>query len=576
MYEYDLQTRKNFRFAWYPNIWDLLAFAVVFLGFYLIGDTLHSMTTTSVDMSVDHIQLDYWSLSRYALHSVVRMFVALAISLLVTFFLGTLAARSAFWERIIIPTVDVLQSAPILGYLTLAASLLMRYFPGQSIGFELVALFTIFTSQVWNMIFSFYQSLRMVPAHMHEASALMQLTKQQKFWRIEVPFAMPDLIMNMMVSLSTSWFYVVESEAILIMHDQRVLLPGIGSYMWVANQQGDSRALIAAVLVMFLVILAYDQLIFRPLTHFIRIYQADDEVPMSRSWFVSMISRTRVFRHMVAYGNTLLSYLMLLMFRYSRSSVSPESSEIGRELGFFQKMFFIVLVMMVFGLVARVDMSLIPFTQISEMIYVGSWTLLRIAVLLVLCVLFWTPIGVWIGFRAQLADRILPVIQFLAAFPPNLLYPLLMEYILRYGLDVDIWCAPLMVLGTQWYIVFNVISAVRSIPKETLYAVRSVRLRGWLLWRRLIIPTIAPHLVTGTMAAAGGAWNAAMVAEVIFWQGNVTKATGLGSYIYTAVANGDVQGHVWAIAVMCAYVVVINRLFWNPLYRYVIKHYANI
>lgn len=576
MYEFDLQTRKNFRYAWYPNFWDILAFAIVFLAFYLISVTLLSMTHERVEIGVDHIQLDLWSLGRYAMHSVVRMFLALIISLVVTFVLGTMAARSAFWERIIIPMVDILQSAPILGYLTLAASVLLHYFPGNNIGFELVALFAIFTSQVWNMIFSFYQSLRTVPMHMHEAAALMQLTKQQKFWRIEVPFAMPDLLMNMMVSLSTAWFYVVESEAILLMHDQRMLLPGIGSYMWVANRQGDSEALMCAVVAMFIVILAYDQLIFRPLTHFIRIYQADDEVPMSRSWFVSMVSRTRMFKYIVNYGSTLLSYWMLLMFRYSRNVSSPESVVVGRALGVLQRVFFVLVVALVFAGAYSVDLSQLPVAEIATMFYVGGWTLARIAVLLTLCVLFWVPVGVWIGFRPQLADAIMPIIQFLAAFPPNLLYPMLMELILRYKLNVDIWCAPLMILGTQWYILFNVITAIRNIPKEMLYAVRAVRLRGLVLWRRLIIPVIAPHLVTGTMAAAGGAWNAAIVAEVIDWQGKITKATGLGAYIYTAVAEGNTQEHVWAIAVMCAYVVMINRLFWNPLYRFVTKRYASI
>lgn len=576
MYEYDLQTRKNFRSAWYPNFWDVLAFALVFFFFYVISDTLHSMRFASIEHSIDHINLDYTSLSKYALRSVVRMFLALFVSLMVTFFLGTLAARSAFWERIIIPLVDILQSAPILGYLTLAASLLTRYFPGQVAGYEVVAIFAIFTSQVWNMIFSFYQSLRMVPEHMHEASALMQLTKAQKFWRVEVPFAMPDLLMNVMVSLSTGWFYVVESEAILTMYDQRILLPGIGSYMWVANQQGNSSALFAAVMAMFLVILAYDQLIFRPLTHFIRIYQADEEGTTGRSWFVNMVSRTRLFRSMMLYGSGVLSYIMLLMFRYSRSVASPEQYVISRRLLIYQRLSLLVIFVATVYAASVMDLNKIPFTEIYLMLYVGLWTLLRIVVLLTVCVLLWTPVGVWIGCRPKVSDRLLPVIQFLAAFPPNLLYPMLMEYILRYGLNVEVWCAPLMILGTQWYILFNVISAVRSIPKETLYAIRSLRIRGWLLWRRLLIPVVAPHLVTGSMAAAGGAWNAAIVAEIITWQGTTTKATGLGAYIYTAVTEGNAVHHVWAIAVMCFYVVVINRMFWNPLYRFVIKHYASV
>lgn len=575
MYEYDMRSRKNLQESWCPNIWDILAFSIVFLAILLIVNALKNMASPPLDLGKDHIMLDWLSLFHYALYSVVRMLIALLFSLLATFLLGTLAARSAFWERIIIPLVDILQSVPILGYLSLAATFFERLFPGQGIGFEFVALFAIFTSQVWNMILSFYQSLRMVPKHMNEAASVMQLTNLQRFWRIDVPYAMPDLLMNIMVSLSAGWFYVVESEAIELMHNQTVLLPGIGSYISVANDRGDTEALVAAVGVMFLVIVAYDQLIFRPLSHIVRAYQADDEEQLSRSWLVNIVSRTRFFKICMSFVRTMFSYMLLWSIPYSRRVSSPDNEKSALLLGIGQLLLLLACLTGVWFLANAHIEFVISWDRLLYFLYVGLWTMARIVVLLLICVMVWVPIGVWIGFRPWLADFMMPVVQFVAAFPPNLFYPLIMEFILVYGLNVEIWCAPLLILGTQWYILFNVISAVRAIPKDVLFAVRSLRLRGWMLWQRLIFPAIAPHLVTGAMAAAGGAWNACIAAEVLTWKGQVVSATGLGSVIRHAAVNGNVEEHVWAIAVMCLYVFLINRLFWNPLYRYVVQHYDN-
>ena len=236
MNEFEFKTRVDSSPMLLPNIWDLVAFAFTLGLFFLLGQTVQSMAYGEMSIHGQGIDLSIYALPGYAWCSVVRMFAALFFSLLVTFFLGTLAARSALAERIIIPMVDVLQSIPILGYLTVAATVLVKVFQGGTFGFEMVALFAIFTSQVWNMILSFYQSLILLPSEMTELAAVMRFRRMQKFWRMDVPYAMPDLLMNMMVSLSAGWFYIMESEAILISgQSEKVLLPGLGSYMWKAN-----------------------------------------------------------------------------------------------------------------------------------------------------------------------------------------------------------------------------------------------------------------------------------------------------------------------------------------------------
>lgn len=576
MNEFEFKTRVDSSPMLLPNIWDLVAFAFTLGLFFLLGQTVQSMAYGEMSIHGQGIDLSIYALPGYAWCSVVRMFAALFFSLLVTFFLGTLAARSALAERIIIPMVDVLQSIPILGYLTVAATVLVKVFQGGTFGFEMVALFAIFTSQVWNMILSFYQSLILLPSEMTELAAVMRFRRMQKFWRMDVPYAMPDLLMNMMVSLSAGWFYIMESEAILISgQSEKVLLPGLGSYMWKANLQENYTALLCALCMMFIVILCYDQLMFRPLLHFIRGHQSDNEELLHRSWIVNLLSRTRWFKWAMNCVHQFFSMGLLFFCRYSRYVAIPlEEGRGRRKLGVGLQCLLLLLLILLLGYIAWSVAQIISVKSLLKIILLGFFTFLRVFILLLLCMVLWVPVGVWIGFRPKVANRTLPVIQFLAAFPPNMLYPLLMEVILVYDLNVNIWCAPLMLLGTQWYILFNVISAVQSIDKELVYVAKHLDIKGYYLWKRLIIPSIAPYLISGAMAASGGAWNASIVAEVLTWGGQTKMAAGLGSYIHMTGEAGDLNLHILAILVMCFYVVMFNRLFWHPLYRYVERRFA--
>ena len=577
MSDFEYKTRVETDPVALPNIWDLIAFGLTVGVFFLLGQAVQDLAFGYEVVDNTSIDLSLAMLPSYALFSVTRMFVALVFSLLVTFVFGTLAARSVVAERLIIPLVDVLQSIPILGYLTIAATILEKVFHGGMLGFEIVAVFMIFTSQVWNMILSFYQSLIMLPADMRELASVMQLRRIQKFWRIDVPYAMPDLLMNMMVSLSAGWFYIMESEAIVVSgRSGRILLPGLGSYMWQANLQENYTALLWALLAMFVVILCYDQLMFRPLLHIVRGYQSDDEDQLNRSWIVNLLARTRWTKWGMARLQDLFSEGLAILSKYSRVvSLTYAHDRPQIVLGVGVRWMLLVAFLTLAGYAIWSVAQIVTLSELLRILLLGFFTFSRVFILLFVCVVVWVPVGVWIGFRPRVAAWVMPVIQFLAAFPPNMLYPFLMWTILTYGLNVNIWCAPLMVLGTQWYILFNVISAVQTIDKELAYVIRHLGVRGVQRWHRFIIPSIAPHLVSGAMAASGGAWNASIVAEVLTWGGDTKMALGLGAYIHETAVQGDLNLHILAVLVMCLYVVVINRLFWHPLYRYVERRFAS-
>ncbi|MEC8461109.1 MAG: ABC transporter permease subunit [Pseudomonadota bacterium] len=574
-YEYDRRSGKDVRFSRYPNHWDMLAFGLLAALLFSLAKGVSGLATPDGILQDQAISLSYQSLPLYALYSVVRMFLALVVSCVVALTLGTMAARSSWAETVIIPVVDVLQSVPILGYLRLAASFVIYIFPHRGLGFELVALFAIFTSQVWNMLLSVYQSFKMLPESMHEASAMMHLKRLQKFWRVDIPYAMPDLLMNMMISLSAGWFYVVESEAIPLhgIQNNTYLLPGIGSYMWLAQQAQDTYAMIAALTAMFCVIIIYDQLIFRPLSHLLRAYQSTDEDIDQRSWVVNLVMRTQWFRYGLSAISRSTASILLKASKYSSRYVYQRTPDMHRENenSLAKSLLSIAclgaLIVAVYTLVQLVDARTVLW-----IVFCGACTALRVFVVLALAIMIWLPVGVWIGLRPRVADWIEPVIQILASFPPNLLYPMIYLVVLKYQLSFNIWCAPLMILGTQWYILVNVIAGVRNIPRSLIDTAKNFHFGRRLFWQKLMLPSIAPYLVVGSIAAAGGAWNASIAAEVLSWGQSPVYAVGLGAFIDQS--SGQVPLEVVGVAVMCAYVVLINRFFWYPLFHYVEKHYA--
>lgn len=553
-----------------PNLWDALAFGLLFGCLILIvqggRDTLAPLTT----LDQTPISLDPAMLPEYALRTTMRMLAAIVASLIFTFAYGALAAKSRRAEMVLIPLLDILQSVPVLGFLSFTVVGFMALFPGQVLGVEFAAIFAIFTSQAWNMTFSFYQSLKTVPRDLDEASRSFRLSAWQRFWRLEVPFSMPGLVWNTMMSMSGGWFFVVASEAISV-GNTTITLPGIGSYVALAIEQKNLAAVGWAVMSMLIVILIYDQLLFRPLVAWgdkFRVEQsASGTTP--HSWLLVAIRRTRLFQILMQPLRSLLA--MLPRQRFSLPLAVPSEVSAFWSTRWADRAWFgLVLIVAVYTIWVIVSFIATELTwrEVGTVAWLGVLTMLRVVLLMALATLIWVPIGVWIGLRPHVAERVQPLAQFLAAFPANIVFPFAVVAIVRFGLNPNIWLSPLMVLGTQWYILFNVIAGASAFPNDLKEAAATFRIRGWYWWRKVILPGIFPYYVTGAITASGGSWNASIVAEVASWGSTTLKAQGLGAYIAEATSAGDYPRIVLGIAMMSLFVILFNRILWRPLYAF--------
>jgi NitT/TauT family transport system permease protein len=551
-----------------PNVWDAIAFLCVIGALIAVGYVAQGTLIRIDAPGATEITLDPMNLPAYALRTTMRMFAALGASLLFTFTYGTAAAKSRRAALVLVPVLDVLQSVPILGFLTFTVVFFMGLFPGQVLGLELAAIFAIFTSQAWNMAFSMYQSLKTVPADLQEAAFSFHLTAWQRFWKLEVPFAAPGLVWNTMMSMSGGWFFVVASEAVSV-GDNSWKLPGIGSYVALALEQKDIVAVAWAILAMLLVILAYDQLLFRPLVAWSAKFRFETTAGATASdpWVLRLMRRTRLLKLVGRAIGSATAFVggMRLSFRPRQQVAQPEPS---RMVDAAFAALLLVLVGLAIWRVVLFASEALAWSDVKEALLLGSFTLLRVVILMIIASLIWVPIGVWLGLRPVWARRAQPIAQFLAAFPANLLFPPFVLFIVYLHLNADIWLTPLMVLGTQWYILFNVVAGAAAFPGDLKEVASNFQIGGWLWWRRVIIPGIFPYYITGAITASGGSWNAAIVAEVASWGDTKLKAHGLGAYIADATERGDMPRVILGVVLMSAFVVLFNRLLWRPMYAY--------
>jgi NitT/TauT family transport system permease protein len=546
-----------------PNGWDFVAFPLIIcvIAFAAIGfhQTLAPMSTLKTQV----ISLDPTSLPEYALRTTLRMLAAMVASLVFTLTYGTLAAKSRRASLVLVPILDILQSVPVLGYISFTVTFFLALFPGRVLGAELAAIFAIFTSQAWNMTFSFYQSLRTVPRDLDEVSRGFHLTGWQRFWKLEVPFSMPGLIWNMMMSMSGGWFFVVASEAITV-GNNTITLPGIGAYLAQAISDKNLHAIGWVILAMTIVIIAYDQLLFRPLVAWADKFRMENtssgDAP--ESWLLDLVRRTRlIHRGLVPMGKLFANAARLPMRLPGVSRISfslprrqKKSSLVGDVI--WGTLVILLTVYVVYRVVSYVRTG-VDLAEVEHVLVLGLITLLRVALLIAISSLIWVPLGVLIGLRPALA-----------AFPANLLFPVFVIVIVRFHLNPDIWLSPLIVLGTQWYILFNVIAGASAYPNDYREVATNFRIRGWQWWRKVMLPGIFPYYVTGAITASGGAWNASIVAEFVQWGDTKVVAHGLGSYIAQTTAAGDFPKIILGIAVMSLFVTLFNRTLWRPMYAY--------
>ena len=549
-----------------PNLYDLAIFILIAAAFAILAHGARQIAVPAERLVGHPIVLDPRNLPEYALRTTLRMFAAIVASLIFTFVVATLAAKSRKAELVILPALDILQSVPVLGFLTFTVTYFLHLFPGSELGAECAAIFAIFTSQAWNMAFSFYQSLRTVPSDLDEVSHGFALSPVRRFLRLDLPFATPALVWNAMMSMSGGWFFVVASEAITVGHTT-VALPGLGSWLALAIERQDFPAIWMAVGAMAVVILLYDQLVFRPVVAWADRFRFEQTAGSDRpkSWAYDLFRATKVlplvFAPVTALGNLLLALDPGGRSRPARAAASPRGEWLWRTG---------MIAALGYGVWTLADYVAATLTWHDAAAVLGfaSLTLLRVVVLIALASLIWVPIGVWIGLRPAWAERLQPVAQFLSAFPANILFPFAVILIVRFDLNPAIWLSPLMILGTQWYILFNVIAGASAIPTDLREAAGMFGVRGWQWWRQVALPAIFPYFVTGALTASGGSWNASIVAEVVIWGHERLEAPGLGAWIAKATTAGDYPRVALGIATMSAFVLAFNHLVWRPMYRF--------
>ena len=554
-----------------PNHWDLIALAAIMAVLTAIARAYHGISAPLPPSSVAAVSLDYGLLPYYALRTALRMFAALGCSFLFTFTYATLAAKSRRAEIVLIPILDILQSVPILGFLSFTVTFFLGLFPGNVLGAECAAIFAIFTSQAWNMAFSFYQSLRTVPRDLDEVARGFRLTGWQKFWQLEAPFAVPGLVWNTMMSMSGGWFFVVASEAITV-GDTTITLPGVGSYIATANNAGRWDAILAAVVTMGVVILLYDQLLFRPIIAWAGKFRVELSVgqQVERSWVLDLLQRTNWIRRGARPLFGVLRAAGLAPLRLPR--LLPEgvlaSQRASRAIDIVWAVVIAAVAVWALWSVVVFVATELSWPDVGQVFVLTLYTLMRVVVLMAIASAFWVPISVWIGLNPRWAEAAQPIAQFLAAFPVNLLFGAAVSLILAFHLNPDIWLSVLIVFGTQWYIVFNTIAGAAAFPNDLREAAANFRVRGWDWWRQVILPGVAPYYLTGAITASGGSWNASIVAEFVKWKDQTVAAHGVGAYIAEATGKGDFPRIVLGVAVMSIVVTLFNRLFWRRLYGY--------
>ena len=554
-----------------PNRWDLVALPLV-IGFLLFFSITARETWAPIaTLQSEVISLDPANLPEYAMRTTLRMLAAMVAALVFTLLYGTLAAKSRRAEKLLVPVLDILQSVPILGFISITVVFFMALVPGRVLGAEFAAIFAIFTSQAWNMTFSFYQSLRMLPHDLVEVSTNLRLSGWQKFWKLDVPFAMPGLVWNMMMSMSGGWFFVVASEAITV-GDKTITLPGVGSYLALAIAQKDLHAVGYVILAMIVVILMYDQFLFRPLVAWadkFRMETTASQGAAPQSWLLNLIQRTRVVQRILRPITRAISRIGNKRFSLAGSALKALPAETPKASKVIDWVWGTLIALLaayaLYHIVQYVGTE-VTFAEVGHVFLLGLITLLRVTGLILIASLIWVPLGVMIGLRPRLAEKIQPLAQFLAAFPANLLFPVFVIVILHYKLNPDIWLSPLIVLGTQWYILFNVIAGASAFPNDFKEAAANFRIRGWLWWRKVMLPGIFPYYVTGAITASGGAWNASIVSEYVSWGQDNVVAPGLGAYIAQTTAAGDFPKIALGVVVMSIFVVAFNRAVWRPMY----------
>jgi NitT/TauT family transport system permease protein len=527
--------------------------------------------TAPSTVSTDPANLPY-----YAVRSLLRMFIGLILSVLFTFVYATAAARLRRAEKVLIPVLDILQSVPVLGFLSVTVTAFINLFPGSELGLECASIFAIFTSMAWNMTFAFYHSLITQPRDLDEAARIMRLTKWERFWKLDVPSGMIPLVWNGMMSFGGAWFFLAASESISVLN-HTYALPGIGSYVAAAIAQSSLSKVGIAIGVEIVLVVAVNVVFWRPLVAWAERFRFEESesAERPRSVVLDLLRRSSVpalvSRPLRPVGRGLDRVTRpfgLAEHPLQRPLVRARTGDV-----FFAGAVFAVVVFGAWRALDYVHVN-IGLGAFGPAFVDGAATFARVVVVVVVASVVWVPAGVWIGMNPRVSRLAQPVVQVLASFPANFLFPFAAAFFIATGVSLNFGGILLMALGSQWYILFNVIAGASAIPSDLREATQLMGVGGWLRWRRFILPAIFSAYVTGGITAAGGAWNASIVAEVVSYGSHHLVARGLGAYIAAATATGDFPKVLVGVAVMSVYVVGLNRLVWRRLYRLAESRYS--
>ncbi|MGL4655298.1 MAG: ABC transporter permease [Sarcina sp.] len=552
---------------------DVIIFLVIAAGLYLaLTPAIHGhVTATNVGST---ISLKISDIPMYMLKSVGRMTGAYILSIIFTLIYGHIAAHNKRAERVMIPILDILQSIPVLSFLPAVLLGLMALFPYHNIGIELASIILIFTSQAWNMTFSFYDSTKRMPNDLKEASTVFGLSKWQKFKTLELPFGMIGLVWNSMMSWAGGWFFLMTCE-MFTLNGRTYALPGIGSYLQVAANNDNIKALCYGIASLVVVIVLMDQLIWKPLNVWADKFKMEltqTDVPHSyvltllrRSYLVGLFEE-KVYEPMSNSIGRGLDKLISRKEKIKEKSNQKSNINIRSIIKWIIRIVaIIVFVYLIFNAFKLVD-KLSSKELLSLFPAVGA-TFLRVLAAQLIALAWTVPVGVMIGMNKKLARFLQPLVQIAASIPATAVFPVLLIFLVNKIGGLNIAAVILMLLGTQWYILFNVIAGTMAIPEELKEASKTFGVKGFNKWKTLILPAIFPYLVTGMVTAAGGCWNASIVAEYVNFGGKTVTTTGIGALISESTASGNFAMLLLATLTMAFVVVLLNKTVWNKLYK---------
>lgn len=512
------------------------------------------------------IDLNPAKIPEYSAQSLARIFLAYILSLVFSIWYGYTASRSKIHEKIMIPLLDILQSIPVLSFLPAVVLAMIALFPGKRIGLEIACVVLIFTGQVWNMTFSFYHSINTIPKEMREVVKLFKFNKFSKFIRLDLPFSAIGLIWNSMMSVAGGWFFLMACE-MFVLEDKDFRLPGLGSYIQTASNKGNIEYVLYGLGTMIFLIILLDILIWRPLIAWSQKFRLDTVPPEEEreSFILNILTGSSLLKIFSRVVSSLINKIENLSYEslqiYRKSLLNKMSKIIGLAL------VLTLLFAVVWAIIkASSILSSITLNDIFKILTASFYSFLRTSVALLIALSWTLPAGVYIGLNPRAAKFLQGIVQIAASVPATAVFPVILLFLIKLGGGLDIGAIFLMLLGTQWYLLFNIIAGASAIPKDLIEISRAYKIKGLKKWKSLILPGIFPYLITGLITASGGAWNATIVSEYVSFGGQMMQTKGLGALISSSSAEGNFALLLLSTCMMSIIVVSINRVVWKRLF----------